>query len=92
MFESGNRERSRQRLVKKQEVNDRDAWSQRHRRSIPKESGEMAAEEQSLETCPRNEGPENDSEETLKDIEKRLANNAEGRAVWVCVDERLCCD
>lgn len=55
----------------------------------------MAAEERALETCPRKEGPENDSEETLRDdndnddTEKRLANSAEGR---VCVDKPLCCD
>lgn len=38
----------------------------RHSRSIPMERGEMGVERQALEMCPRKEGPENVSEEMLK--------------------------
>lgn len=66
MFESGTREEFSAKAGQKQEVNDRDAQSQRHRRGIPKESRDMGMEEQALEMCPRKEVPENDSEEMLK--------------------------
>lgn len=49
--------------------------------SILKGSGEAGLKEETLEICPRKEGPENGSKRGLKDIEKRQVNNAKGRDV-----------
>lgn len=49
--------------------------------NILKESGEKGLKEETLEICPRKEGPANDSKRDLTDTEKRQVNNDKGRDV-----------